>query len=97
MTYELAVLALAARAGGDDKRAGRLWDAIEAEEARAFLGHWPAEREDYATRILLPHSAQLEQGREDGRRLTLDQAVAHALKASPTNHDSGPDGPHAPA
>jgi predicted ATPase/DNA-binding SARP family transcriptional activator len=93
MTYELAVLALAARAGGDDKRAGRLWGAIEAEEARAFLGQWPADREDYATRILLPDSAQLEQGREDGGRLTLDEAVAYALEAPPTNHDSRPDGP----
>jgi tetratricopeptide (TPR) repeat protein len=97
MTYELAVLALAARAGGHDKRAGRLWGAIEAEEARTFLGQWPAHREDYATRILLPHSPQLEQGREQGQRLTLDEAVAYALEASPpntpANHDSGPDGP----
>jgi predicted ATPase len=101
MTYELAVLALTARAVGDDKRAGRLWGAIEAEEARAFLGRWPADREDYATRILTPASARLEQGREEGRRLTLDQAVAYALEPPPTNttanHDSGPDGPHARA
>jgi predicted ATPase/DNA-binding SARP family transcriptional activator len=97
MTYELAVLALAARAGGEDKRAGRLWGAIEAQEARAFLGQWPADREDYATGILLPHSAQLEQGREDGRRLTLDEAVAYALETSPdttAQHNSDPDGPH---
>jgi tetratricopeptide (TPR) repeat protein len=85
MTYELAVLALGARAGGDDKRAGCLWGAIEAEEARTFLGHWSADREDYATRILLPDSAQLERGRDEGRRLTLDQAVAYALETSPPN------------
>jgi predicted ATPase/DNA-binding SARP family transcriptional activator len=75
-TYALAVLALAARARGDAERAGRLWGAIEAEEDRALLPGWPADRERYAKRILTPESPELTRGLEKGRQLTFDDAAA---------------------
>lgn len=80
MAYVLAVLALAARAGGDDQRAGRLWGAIEAEETRASLGRWSTDRDEYAPRLLAGANAAFEQGREEGQQLSLDQVVAYALE-----------------
>ena len=49
--FALASLAVVAAAREDDRRAGTLWGAIEAEEARAPLEGWPEERSDYANRI----------------------------------------------
>ena len=40
--FAIAILALAARARGDDEHAGWLWGVIEAEEARGPLGRWEA-------------------------------------------------------
>jgi predicted ATPase/DNA-binding SARP family transcriptional activator len=77
--YALAVLAMAARARGDDDRAGRLWGAIEAEEARTFLGYWADYREQYAGKVLVPASAKLESALGTGRRLPLDEATAYAF------------------
>ncbi len=74
-TYALAVLALVARGCGDNERAGRLWGAIEAEEERAFLGGWQADREDYARRILTPKNEDFERGLAAGRQLTLEDAA----------------------
>jgi predicted ATPase/DNA-binding SARP family transcriptional activator len=82
MAYGLAVLALAAQTGGDDQRAGRLWGAIEAEEARAFLGHWSQDRDEFATQILTCANTTFQQGREAGQQLTLNEAVAYALQAN---------------
>jgi len=82
MAYGLAVLALAAQSGGDDQRAGRLWGAIEAEEARAFLGHWSHDRDEFATQILTGATTAFQQGREAGQQLTLNEAVAYALQAN---------------
>ena len=75
-TYALATLALVARERGDDERAGRLWGAIEAEEERAFLGAWQADREEYARRILTPRTADFERGLSEGRQLDFDDAAA---------------------
>jgi tetratricopeptide (TPR) repeat protein len=82
MAYGLAVLALAAQTGGDDQRAGRLWGAIEAEEARAFLGHWSQDRDEFATQILTCANTTFQQGREAGQQLTFNEAVAYALQAN---------------
>jgi predicted ATPase/DNA-binding SARP family transcriptional activator len=82
--FSLAALACAARAGRADERAGRLWGAIEAEEDRASLGWWAADRERYASKILVPATAELEQGLVAGRRMTLEEAVAHALRLEET-------------
>jgi hypothetical protein len=65
-----------ARERGDDECAGRLWGAIEAEEERAFLGGWQADREEYASRILTPRTAEFERGLAAGRQLNFEGAAA---------------------
>jgi hypothetical protein len=74
-TYALAILALVARERAEDERAGRLWGAIEAEEERAFLGGWRADREEYASRILTPRTADFERGLSAGRQLNFEDAA----------------------
>ena len=60
------------------ERAGRLWGAIEIEEARGPVGQWETEREDYATPVLRELGPDLARGRATGRGL-FDEAVEHAL------------------
>jgi predicted ATPase len=76
--YALALLARAAAAAGDRRRAGRLWGAIEAETERGPIGQWEAEHEEYARHVLVA-APDFEQGRAEGRLLSLDEAVAVAL------------------
>ena len=64
--YVLAFLARAAAENGDVYRAGRLWGAIEAEEARRPLGAWKDDRDQYAARVLAHADAHLEQACERG-------------------------------
>jgi tetratricopeptide (TPR) repeat protein len=75
----LAVLALAALSRGDDERAGRLWGAVEAEEARAPVGRWATERRDYASRLQVAPGTAFDRGLEEGRRLPLADAISFAL------------------
>ncbi len=75
----LATLALVARARGDATRAGRLWGAIEAEEARAPLGRWDSYRDEFATPLLTLAGPEFETARKRGRRDRLDAAVEYAL------------------
>ena len=77
--YGLALLAWAIAEKGDRARAGRLWGAVEAEEERGPIGQWEHEREKYAARVLAHGGPELERGLEEGRRLSLDAAVAEAL------------------
>ena len=58
----LASLAIVARKRGDDVRAGTLWGSLEADETRAPLEGWYAERADYAERIENPKGAEFESG-----------------------------------
>lgn len=77
-------LALLARSGVEAERAeqaGRLWGAIEAEEARAPVGRWEAFRDRYAQIILTHAGPELERGRQEGARLTLREAVEEAIGA----------------
>jgi tetratricopeptide (TPR) repeat protein len=76
--YALALLARFAGAAGQAERAGRLWGAIEAEEARRPVGAWEREREQIASTVVMP-SAEFESGRSTGWSLSLDEAVEHAL------------------
>jgi predicted ATPase/class 3 adenylate cyclase len=78
VVFALATLSGFAAATDRPERAGRLWGAIEAEEARAPVGHWVNDREGYATKVLLP-SPVFEAARSTGRTLSLDEAVAYAL------------------
>ncbi len=82
--YALAYLACAAAESGDARRAGRLWGAVEAEEARRPLGHWEGAREQYAARLLTHVDTHLEQGLREGRELPLQAAIEEALGHSDT-------------
>jgi tetratricopeptide (TPR) repeat protein len=82
--YLLAFLACAAADDGDANRAGRLWGAVEAEEARRPLGAWEGEREQYAARVLAHADAHLEEGLREGRELPLQAAIEEALGHSDT-------------
>jgi predicted ATPase len=80
MIYGLAVLAMIASASGDGRRAGRLWGAIEAEEMRGAVGAWESERSRYEAAASSAGSG-FEEGRREGHRLSLDEAVEEALRA----------------
>jgi len=82
--YALAYLACVAAEDGDAHQAGRLWGALEAEEARRPLGAWEGEREQYAARVLAHAHAHLEEGLREGRELPLQAAIEEALGDSDT-------------
>ncbi len=75
----LARIAAIAARHNDSKRAGLLWAAIEAEEARGPIGTWEQQRDELAAPVLAVSGAEFERGRVAGRRLTLDEAVEYAL------------------
>jgi predicted ATPase/class 3 adenylate cyclase len=77
--FELAQLARTAAARGDAERAGWLWGAIEAEEARGAIGRWEHQRDEVAKAVLAACGPAFEDGRAEGRRLPLADAVAYAL------------------
>jgi predicted ATPase len=77
--YGLALLARSAIETGRPERAGRLWGAIEAEEARAPVGQWEAERDTFAQLVLAHAGPEVERGRQEGARLTLNEAVQEIL------------------
>jgi predicted ATPase len=79
VVYALARLARIAADEGRLVKAGRLWAAVEAEEARGWLGGWHTEREKFAAPVLAHAGVEFEQGREDGRQLSLEEAVEEAL------------------
>ena len=76
--YGVVHFAWIAALRGEDERAGLLWGAVEVEEARAPVGQWEAEREDYVKRVVR-ESPQFTRGREKGRVLSLQRAVEEAL------------------
>jgi tetratricopeptide (TPR) repeat protein len=75
----LGDLAWAAAEGGDGERAGRLWGALEAEEARGPLGMWADWHDWYDERILPRIGRSGEAARVEGRALTLEEAAAYAV------------------
>ena len=80
IVYCLALLSWGAAANGDPVHAGRLWGAIEAEEERGPIGAWQNERETYASKVYADAGVELERGLAEGRRLSLESAVAEALE-----------------
>ncbi|HEV8573157.1 MAG TPA: hypothetical protein VGR43_00470, partial [Dehalococcoidia bacterium] len=80
--YSLALLARAAAGRGEVVRAGRLWGAIEREKQRGPIGQWEGEREEYAGAVFAITGPEFERARDDGWRLTLDQAVEYALRGT---------------
>ena len=83
LVYSFAVLARAAAERGDQSHAGRLWGALEREEERGPVGQWEreGERSGYAEAVLARTGVAFERSREEGRRLSLDEAVELALLA----------------
>jgi hypothetical protein len=59
-----------------------LWGALEAEAERAPLGQWESEKEEYANGVLVAHGAEFDLAYAQGRALSLDAAVAEALRAA---------------
>jgi ATP/maltotriose-dependent transcriptional regulator MalT len=76
--YAVATLAQVFTAAGQLERAGRLWGALEAEAERAPVGSRERHRDEAAATVVRDDPA-FEHGREEGRRLSLDEAVAYAL------------------
>jgi predicted ATPase len=76
--YGVVHLAWIAALRGEDDWAGLLWGAVEAEEARAPVGQWETEREDYVERIVR-ESSEFTRAREEGRRLSFERVVEKAL------------------
>jgi predicted ATPase/class 3 adenylate cyclase len=81
MIYALALLARLAVETGQPERAGRLWGAIEAEETRAPVGRWEANRDQYAQLLLIHAGPEFGRGRQEGARLSLKEAVDEVLDA----------------
>ena len=81
--FAVARLARIAAETGREEEAGRLWGAIEAEEDRRPMGAWAKERQRFAAPVLDRAGAGFEGGREDGRRLGLDEVVEEALARAP--------------
>jgi predicted ATPase len=79
MVRGLARLARIHAERGELQCAGRLWGALEAEEERGPVGAWDVERERYAAPVLAHTGPEFERGREQGRGMELDEAVAEAL------------------
>jgi predicted ATPase len=78
VVYSIATLAGLAVRTGRLERAGRLWGALEAEAERAPVGYWEQDRDEVAEEVVCDDPA-FERGREAGRDLSLDDAVAYAL------------------
>jgi predicted ATPase/class 3 adenylate cyclase len=78
LVFGLALLARVAAETGRAERAGTLWGAVEGEEVRGPIGQWEDERDDFASAVLAAAGPRFEDGRSDGRRLSLDEAVEYA-------------------
>jgi predicted ATPase len=79
--YALALLARLAACEGRPERAGRLWGAIEGQEAQAPIPQWEEERDDYAHHVVTAGSEAFELARADGRLLTFEEALEYASRS----------------
>jgi predicted ATPase len=79
MVFALARLARISAQTGEEDRAGLLWGAIEAEEARRPMGAWAKERHRFGAPILTHEGLRFERGRKRGSTLSLDEAAHEAL------------------
>jgi tetratricopeptide (TPR) repeat protein len=75
----LALVARAAAELGEERLAGRLWGAVEAETERTPLAGWASERDELAGPILARAGEAFEHGRAEGAELPLEEAVQLAL------------------
>ena len=77
--FDVGIFATIAAQRGDAALAGRLWGAIENEQAGAPLGGWRRHREQCHIRVRTAAGPAFDRGYSDGRNLTLDEAVVMAL------------------
>jgi predicted ATPase/class 3 adenylate cyclase len=75
----VGLLAWVAAGRGQAERAGQLWGAIEDETAGAPLGGWRRHRHECEARLRDVSGPEFDRAREEGRALTLDEAVSIAL------------------
>ena len=75
----VGILARVAAERGQSERAGRLWAAVEQEDAVAPLGGWRRHREACTAAIGRVSGPDFDRGYAEGRDLTLDDAVSLAL------------------
>ena len=75
----LAAGAAMAAGEGDAVGAGTLWGAVEAAGERDPRPTTPQALSEYAPFVEPVRGAEFERGRTQGRRLSLEEAVQHAL------------------
>lgn len=86
VVFALARLAWAAAAERNVQRAGRLWGAVEAEEARAPLGTWEKARNPYATRVLsLPNQTCIPRSKKDDSSRSTKPSTTRSTTRKPEN------------
>jgi predicted ATPase len=79
MIYTLADLARIAAEAGDPQRAARLWGILDVVEAQGLIGGWAGDREQYALHVLAASTPEQIRAQEEGRRMSLGDAVEYAL------------------
>jgi predicted ATPase/class 3 adenylate cyclase len=77
--FGVGLLACMAAERGQHERAGRLWGAIEEDDAHAPLGGWRRHRDACAARIREAAGPEFDRGHAAGIDMTLDDAVSVAL------------------
>jgi tetratricopeptide (TPR) repeat protein len=81
-TAAIANLARLARDRGEVERAGRLWGAVEAAGTRRPEIEWTDLRM-WEADVVAGGGRDFDEAREQGRRLSLDEAAAYALQSNP--------------
>ena len=78
--FGVGLLATVAAERGQAERAGRLWGAIEDDDALAPLGGWRRHREECEAKVKNAAGPEFDSGYAEGRDLDLDDAVSLALE-----------------
>ena len=78
--FNVGILSTTAATRGESDRAGRLWGAIERELPGAPLGGWRRHRRECEQLIVKHANASFESARAAGRQMSLDEAIAAALR-----------------
>ena len=81
--FGVGLLAWVAAERGQSERAGRLWAAVEDEDAGAPLGGWRRHRQACEARVREAAGPAFDRGYAQSRALTLDDAVFLALGGEP--------------
>jgi predicted ATPase/DNA-binding SARP family transcriptional activator len=97
----LTLLARSALQSGRTRRAGLLWGAVEIEQDQLPRGWWTLtpdhnrySRAAYIAPLVTQRDPEFEQGREEGRRLSLDDAISHVVASAAEAAASGGSPPY---